>query len=274
MILRELADFEEKGYDDQKLRRAAAELLDRQFIHAADRGMARHYNAIIDDKYWRYFQSLFDALGRRLIRNDSEQWVGVLPEIGLYPDVASALPRMRQGETALLLVMALIYQEKINQGEVEGGAVVRTDTGELFDRYTTLLGRERIKEIEFRDLTKEARRRGIIAYGERDDESQDFEVLIRPIIKFVVSDDVRAAMRQFLGDQEQALDEAGVKAIPQAETVEQAGESKMVTSPGDDALSDGERLPHSGRSWTASESDVPSSDTLDRGESNLGDRVS
>ncbi len=233
MILSELAAFEENGHDDKKLRRAAAELLDRQFIHAGDRGMARHYYAIIDDKYWRYFQGLFDALGRRLIKNEREQWVGVLPQTELYPDVASALPRMRQGETILLLVMALVYQEKVNQGEVESGAVVQTDTGELFDRYTTLLGRERMKESEFRDLVNESRRRGIIAFGERDEDSQDFEILIRPIIKFVVSDDVRAAMRQFLGDQEQALDRAGVTSVDGAESPEEASAAGEDCSVGD-----------------------------------------
>ncbi|MEQ8348559.1 MAG: DUF4194 domain-containing protein [Sneathiellaceae bacterium] len=205
-ILHELLELEAAGHDDRKLRRAAAALLDRQFLHAADRGAAQHYHLLVDDRYWRYFEGLFDAIGRRLVRNEREQWVGLLPDAGLYPDLASALPRMRQAETLLLLVAALVYQEKINIGEVEQGAVVRTDTGELFDRYATLLGRERMKDSEFRELLAEARRRGIVAVGEADEESLDFEVFIRPVIKLVVSADVREALRQFAGEEERALD--------------------------------------------------------------------
>lgn len=206
-ILSELSAFEASGHDDRKLRRAAAVLLDRQFLHAADRGAPQHYATIVDDRFWRYFEGLFDALGKRLYKNEREQWVGLLPDSELFPDVASALPRMRQAETILLLVIALVYQEKINVGEVERGAVVRSDTGELFDRYATLLGRERMKDAEFRDLIGEARRRGIVAFGETDEESLDFEVFIRPMIKFVVADDVREALRRFAGEEERKLDD-------------------------------------------------------------------
>lgn len=205
-ILAELTALEAAGHDDRKLRRAAAALLDRQFLHAADRGAAQHYYTLVDERFWRYFEGLFDAIGRRLYRNEHEQWVGLLPDSGLYPDLAGALPRMRQAETLLLLVVALVYQEKINAGEVERGAIVRTDTGELFDRYATLLGRERMKDSEFRELLSEARRRGIVAVGEADEESLDFEVFIRPTIKFVVSAEVREALRGFAGEAEQALD--------------------------------------------------------------------
>lgn len=205
-ILSELAAFEANGHNDVKLRRAAAELLDRQFLHAADRGSPQHYYAIVDEKYWRYFQGLFDALGRKLYKNEREQWVGILPDSEVYSEVTTALPRMRQAETILLLVMALVYQEKVNIGEVERGAVVRSDTGELFDRYATLLGKERMKDHEFRDLTNEARRRGLVAFGERDEESLDVEIFIRPMIRLVVSDDVREAMRRFAGEEERTLD--------------------------------------------------------------------
>ncbi|MFC3227464.1 DUF4194 domain-containing protein [Marinibaculum pumilum] len=215
-ILRELLELEAAGHDDRKLRRAAAALLDRQFLHAADRGAAQHYHLLVDDRYWRYFEGLFDAIGRRLVRNEGEQWVGLLPDMGLYPDLAGALPRMRQAETLLLLVAALVYQEKINVGEVEQGAVVRTDTGELFDRYATLLGRERMKDSEFRELLGEVRRRGIVAVGEADEESLDFEVFIRPMIKLVVSADVREALRQFAGEEERMLDKMASDAPPEA----------------------------------------------------------
>lgn len=215
-ILSELAAFEAAGHDDARLRRAAAALLERQFLHAGDRGALQHYTTLVDDRFWRYFEGLFDALGRRLYKNEREEWVGLLPDPELYPDIAAALPRMRQAETILLLVLALVYQEKVNLGEVERGAVVRTDTGELFDRYATLLGRERMKDAEFRELIAEPRRRGIVAIGETDEESLDFEVFVRPMIKFVASDDVRAALRGFAGAEERALDERERVAEPPA----------------------------------------------------------
>lgn len=222
-ILSELAAFEAAGHDDTRLRRAAAALLDRQFLHAGDRGAPQHYAAIVDDRYWNYFVALFDALGRRLLKNEREQWVGLLPDPELYPELTAALPRMRQAETILLLLLALVYQEKVNLGEVEQGAVVRTDTGELFDRYATLLGRERMKDAEFRELLAEPRRRGIVALGETDADSLDFEVFIRPMIKFVVSADVREALRRFAGEEERELDER-----------ERAADAARQAGPGDE----------------------------------------
>ena len=75
---------------------------------------------------------------------------------------------------------------------------------------------ERMKDSEFRELLGEARRRGIVAVGEADEDSLDFEVFIRPMIKLVVSADVREALRQFAGDEERMLDAMGADAPPEA----------------------------------------------------------
>src|ERR1700744_3411194 len=118
-MLKDLAELEsrfgETVVDD--LRKAANLLLRGQFLFAGDRGATHAYELLISQRFRSYFVSLFDALGYDLRINESEQWVGLLPdsELGLFPTMPSE-------HTRVLLVLALVWQEEVNRGGAEARA--------------------------------------------------------------------------------------------------------------------------------------------------------
>ncbi|MBV8651350.1 MAG: DUF4194 domain-containing protein, partial [Alphaproteobacteria bacterium] len=125
VMLRELQELEIKGHDPVKIIKAAHTLMRRQFLFAGDRGIAQAYDMATDPKFARYLEAYFDGIGYRMVRNEAEQWVGLLPDADLVP-----LAQMKTDETIVLLLLALVWQECVNDGEVKERAVVETTSGE------------------------------------------------------------------------------------------------------------------------------------------------
>jgi hypothetical protein len=211
----ELAGLEVDEKKTRRIQQAMNDLLDRQFIHAGDRGSMKHWEILISPRHERIFTAFFEMCGRKFIKNERERWVGVVPDLE-----AISLPDMRLSQTIVALILALVYQEHVNDGDVESGAVVHTDTAQVFERLAYVLGRERMKASELHDSLKEFKRRGVVAFGDRDDETEAIEIFIRPIVKYIVSNDVTEALRQFAGHEERVLDEAEVAAAPSEESNE------------------------------------------------------
>jgi hypothetical protein len=199
----ELSGFEVDEKTSRRIQQAINDLLERQFIHAGDRGSMKHWEIITSPKYERIFSAFFELAGRKFVKNERERWVGVIPDLE-----AISLSNMLIGPTIVALILALVYQEHVNDGEVESGAVVHTDSAQVFERLAYVLGRERMKPSELHDSLQEFKRRGVIAMGERDDETEAIELFIRPIVKYIVSEDVAGALRRFAGEEEQALQDA------------------------------------------------------------------
>lgn len=220
-----LAGFQVDERTARRIQQAAHELLDRQFIHAGDRGGMKHWEVLTSPRHERIFAAFFEMCGRKFVKNERERWVGVVPDLE-----AIALPNMLLGQTIVALVLALVYQEHLNDGEVESGAIVHTDTAQVFERLAYVLGRERMKPAELHDQLQEFKRRGIVAFGERDDETEAIELYIRPMVKYLVSEDAAAALRKFAGDAERGLDAAEHQA---------AGGDHPDTATGADAGTDG-----------------------------------
>ncbi len=173
------------------LRQTANYLMARQFLHIEDRNSVRHYNRIVSDRYFLYFQNLFDALGFTLVREPSEGWLGLLPDPG------AGFSSMYMDETIFLLILALIWQESVNAGEVEEHAVVLSDSGAMFDRYQAITGRTRITQTRAKEILSAFKRRALIRLGDIDPDTLDVEIWIRPIVRRLVGENVISALEQF-----------------------------------------------------------------------------
>lgn len=197
-MLVELQKYESRPRGDEivgTLIAAAHHLIRNQFIVDGDRNIARHYERLNNREYENYFSSLFHALGYRFEVNDEEKWIGIFPA---SEDIT--WPKMQIGETIALLVLALLWREGVESGDVEQYGRVIVTFNELFDRYSDIVSKNRktaIQPREFENIIEGLRRRHIIArIGEPDDG--DFEIEIRPIVLHLAPVDVRQAIEDFL----------------------------------------------------------------------------
>jgi len=192
-MLQEFTNLESRGLEPKRLIRAANALMNRQFLFAGDYGTIGIYETLTDARTQRYFEGLFDALGYRFKRNDQDQWVG------LVPDVETVGPgSLKIEETLVLLALALVWQERVNAGEVGGRGVVEASSHEVFDRLSAIVTRkDRMKERRFIDIVTEFKRRGFVQIGERDEESGDVMLEIRPMIREVAGEDILGRIRSF-----------------------------------------------------------------------------
>jgi hypothetical protein len=203
-VLHELAEIESRFGETAAadVRRSANLLLRGQFLFAGDRGAAHAYEMLTNQRYWPYFSALFDALGYELRSSEGEQWVGLLPDSEL-----EIFPRMQQEHTRVLLVLALVWQEKINEGGAEGRAVVLTSLNELFDRYRDIASRNRKENLttaRFEDALREFERRSLVEVGELDPEEEDKQVAIRPMVHLLVDGNALDRLERFAADAENA----------------------------------------------------------------------
>lgn len=205
LVLSELTELEqrfgEKAVDE--LRRAANLLLRRQFLFAGDRGATHAYEQIVSARFRNYFVALFDALGYVLRVNETEQWVGVLPD----PEL-DAFPRMRAEHTIVLLILALAWQEAVNRGGAETRAVVTTTLNDLFERYRDVAGRSRKEALTTARLEeglREFERRGLVAVGPLDPDAADKQVEIRPMVHLLVDGNALDRLERFAVEAETTL---------------------------------------------------------------------
>jgi hypothetical protein len=188
-------------------------LLRHQFIHADDRGSATLLEIVRRPASGSLIANFFDAAGYKLILRESEGWVGIIPDTERV-----AAPRMRIEETLVLLVLARLWQEGIQEGEVGERNCVLSTLNDAYDAYQDLASRSRRAALQiapFREIFHELARRAIIKLGAYDEEQQDMELTIRPIIAMVAGEDFLSTIETFLqqhealvDDDENALDDA------------------------------------------------------------------
>jgi hypothetical protein len=182
------------------LRRALHFLLRRQFVFAGDSRTGTVYNTIMDGRFRDVVDGFFDSCGYRVHRDPEAQWAGIL---ALDEDVP--LPRMRLDETIVMLVLAAHWQEEVNVGAVEDRAVVVTTLNALHDRYKDMVqpnGGSAIGINRFREILKEAAQRSLVEVGDYDNEQQDCEIRIRPMIKLISGGDALQRLERYARSEE------------------------------------------------------------------------
>ena len=108
-------------------------------------------------------------------------------------------------DSIVTLVLAAHWQEEVNVGTVEDRAVVVTTLNALHDRYRDMVqpnGGSAIGINKFREILKEAAQRSLVEIGDFDNEQQDCEIRIRPMIKLISGGDALQRIERYVRHEE------------------------------------------------------------------------
>lgn len=180
----------------QKTTQVIGHLLRHQFLHVEDRGSAPMLETLQRATSGKLVADYFDVAGYRLIVRDSEGWAGIIPDTERISPA-----RMRLDETMLLLLLRRLWEEALQQGDVQARGTVLLTLNQAYDAYQEIvsLGRRPAIGISaFQELLGHLERRAIVSLGVRDDDMLDMELTIRPIVAVIAGDDFVAALEQLL----------------------------------------------------------------------------
>lgn len=214
-MLRELKRVvEESGKDPQEFQQTANYLLANQFVSAFKHGQRRHF--LLVEMYQQYFGNLFDALGMKLYVNESERLAGLLPV------EREAFVRLKTDETLFLLVLRQIYEEKVENFEIDNGFVA-TNSVAILERYVQLVKREIPTETRFKDILTMFSKHGVIIRGKAyEEDAKNLMINITPVVRLIVTEAYLRQLESFNGadpEEDEVLDEQ----------VEQNPEESQVT---------------------------------------------
>ena len=200
-MLKELKKVvEESGKDVQEFQQAANYLLSHQFVSAYKHGQRKYF--LLIEAYQNYFSVVFDALGMKLYVNENERLLGLLPI------EREAFVRLKTDETLFLLVLRQIYEEKIENFEVDNGFVA-SNTHAVLERFVQLVKREIPSETRFKDILTLLSRHGVLIKGKAyDEDSKNLAIHITPVVRLVVTEAYLRQLESFNGsDAEQDEDQ-------------------------------------------------------------------
>ena len=199
-MLKELKKVvDESGKDAEEFQQTANFIIANQFASAYKHGQRKHY--LLIEAYQDYFSTIFDALGMKLYINENERLAGVLPV------QREAFVRLKTDETLFLLVLRQIYEEKIENFEVDNGFVA-TNTHTILDRYVQLVKREIPSETRFKDILALLSRHGVLIRGKSyEEDSKNMMINITPVVRLIVTEAYLRQLESFNGsDPEEDLD--------------------------------------------------------------------
>ncbi|WP_151705529.1 DUF4194 domain-containing protein [Nitrincola alkalilacustris] len=160
---------------------AANLLLVNQFLYA-DRPVHRDSYFLVSS-HVDYFRNLFEAIGWSLVYQPDEAYLGILPQ------GEERVMRLRLDESLLMLCMRQIYEQKLENFEVENGRAFTT-TDELLRLYENLTGKEIPNETRLKEIVSLFSRHGIIERGKADEtDPKNLPLRINPVIRQVVVED-------------------------------------------------------------------------------------
>ena len=204
--LKKVAD--DSGKDAKEFQLTANYLLANQFTSAYKHGQRKHY--LLIEAYQDYFEQLFDALGMKLYINENERLAGVLPV------EREAFIRLKTDETLFLLVLRQIYEEKIENFEVDNGFVA-TNSNAILERYVQLVKREVPNETRFKDILTLFSRQGVVIRGKAyEEDSKNLMINITPVVRLIVTEAYLRQLESFNVseddiDDEQDSDSKGIE---------------------------------------------------------------
>lgn len=198
--LKKVAD--DSGKDAKEFQHTANYLLANQFTSAYKHGQRKHY--LLVEAYQDYFEQLFDALGMKLYINENERLAGVLPV------EREAFIRLKTDETLFLLVLRQIYEEKIENFEVDNGFVA-TNSNAILERYVQLVKREVPNETRFKDILTLFSRQGVVIRGKAyDEDSKNLMINITPVVRLIVTEAYLRQLESFNVSEEDMDDEQDI----------------------------------------------------------------
>jgi hypothetical protein len=218
-----LIEFQQLEEKDARLyarvTQVIAHLLRHQFLHIDDRGAAGLMETLRRAAAVTLLRDYFDVAGYRLVVRESEGWAGLFPDL----DRITA-PRMRIEDSLVLLVLRRLWEEEVQNGDIQPHASVLLTLNAAYDAYQETVSRARrpaLKVGEFRDVLLSLERRAIVRLGPEDDQAQDRELTIRALVSEVAGDDFLTSLEQLLQRPDVVDDDADEEpAAPEADRAE------------------------------------------------------
>jgi len=161
--------------------RAANQILTHQFVYA-DKPAQRDIYFLVSNNI-EYFRSLFAAIGWSLVYQPDEAYLGAIPQ------AEERTMRLKLDESLFLLCVRQIYEQKLENFEVQSG-LAYTSSDDLLYLYSSLTGKEIPNETRLKEILSMLSRHGLIDRGRADEtDPKNVPLSIYPTIRQVVVED-------------------------------------------------------------------------------------
>src|SRR5210317_37593 len=178
--LRKVLERNEKKTEEDFVR-AANQILTHQFVYA-DKASQRDLYFLVSNNI-DYFRNLFAAIGWTLVYQPDEVYLGIIPQ------AEERVMRLKLDESLLLLCVRQIYEQKLENFEIEGGLAFTT-SDELLSLFASLTGKEIPNETRLKEILALMSRHGLIDRGRADEtDPKNVPLSIYSTIRQVVVDD-------------------------------------------------------------------------------------
>jgi hypothetical protein len=172
------------------LRQAAQQLWRMQFLYQNDWGSKGVYELIQQHK--SYFENLFGAIGYRIVGGrPADHFLGLLA-IELPPRQS-----MKLDESLLLLVLRLYYEEAFKRYEINDEGEIEVESEAILQIYEERTHRARPALSRLHEILTAFRQRGLVRFGEQDD-NRNFTLFLRPALPIVVAEDALASLEEYV----------------------------------------------------------------------------
>lgn len=160
---------------------AANLLLTSQFLFAERPSHRESYFLI--SEHVDYFRNLYEAIGWSLVYQPDEAYVGILPK------GEQRFMRLRLDESLLLLCLRQVYEQKLEQFEIEAGQAY-SSTDQLLSIFENLTGKELPNETRLKEIISLFVRHGVVERGKASEaEPKNIPLKINSVIRQVVVED-------------------------------------------------------------------------------------
>lgn len=183
----------------EEMVRCTQALLTRQCIYPSSPGLGRTYEII--RAYSSYFEAYFSCMGYRLVVAGRDQMVALsVPQEQTRYD--AAYQRLSKEQTIVLLALRLMWEEGVNNQDVQEGGIVETTTGDLIDRIKSVTQAAPLDERPLLDILRFFQRYGVVRVGERDRIERVSPLAILPGVNIVVPDSFVEDLKLWLASPE------------------------------------------------------------------------
>jgi hypothetical protein len=158
-------------------------LLFHQVIYEDTRAIGKTYDLL--RRHRGFFERYFAAMGHRLVFEQREALIALLPGEGAY---AWRERRLSKDETLVLLALRMLLENGFKAGQMSETGRVDSTTDELHDVIRTLAGTEPPNEGRLIEILREFRRRGLVRIGDRDMVERVTPIVVLPGVRLLCTD--------------------------------------------------------------------------------------
>jgi hypothetical protein len=184
----------------EELQRCIQLLLTRQCVYASLPNLGRLYDII--KHYAPFFERYFSAAGYTLKVFGNEQMIALEVPHG-QSRYDSVYERLRKDETQVLLIMRLMWEEAIGRQDIGEGGIVETTTGDLVDRFKTVIQQEPPDENRLMEILRAFSRKGGVKIGVTDRIERVTPITLQPGLQILVPDSFVEDLRLWAATAEQ-----------------------------------------------------------------------